>query len=123
MTNDFKAHFEAASARVLGELRPGEQAAISYIAERTSYMRFNNGKIRQSGTVEQTEIAIKLWKGAKSYALQLGLSGEVAKDDERIAEAIGQARATMPLLPDDPYQAIPESSETSDARYDGKLIP
>lgn len=123
MTMDFKAHFEAASARALGELRLGEQAAISYIAECSSYMRFNDGKIRQSGTVEQAEIVIKLWKGAKSYALQLGLSGDAAKDDECIAEAIGQARAIMPLLPDDPYQAIPESSETSDARYDGKLIP
>lgn len=123
MSNDFKTHFESVSGRALAELLPGEHAAISYIAERSSYMRFNNGKIRQSGNVEQAELGIKLWKGAKSYAIQLGLSGDAAIDDERVSEAIGRGRALMPLLPDDPYQAIPESAETSDARYDGKLIP
>lgn len=123
MTNDFKPHFEAVSGRVLGELLPGERAAISYTAERTAFMRFNNGKIRQSGTVEQADVGVKLWKGTKSWAFQLGLSGDRARDDELIVEALGQARAAMPLLPDDPYQAVPEAAETSDARYAGRLIP
>ncbi|OHD21861.1 MAG: hypothetical protein A2Y38_01000 [Spirochaetes bacterium GWB1_59_5] len=123
MTNDFKPHFEAVSGRVLGELLPGERAAISYTAERTAFMRFNNGKIRQSGTVEQADVGVKLWKGSKSWAFQLGLSGDIAHDDELIAEALGQARAAMPLLPDDPYQAVPEAAEASDARYAGTLLP
>jgi len=123
MTNDFKPHFDAVAGRVLGELLPGERAAISYTAERTAFMRFNNGKIRQSGTVEQAEAGVKLWKGAKSWTFQLGLSGDRARDDELISQALGQARATMPLLPDDPYQAVPEAAESSDARYTGKLLP
>ncbi len=123
MTNDFKPHFDAIAERVLGELMSDERAAISYTAERTSFMRFNNGKIRQSGTVEQADVGVKLWKGAKSWTFQLGLSGDRARDDEQIALALGQARATMPLLPDDPYQAVPEAAESSDARYAGKLLP
>ncbi|MBU0929056.1 MAG: hypothetical protein KKA67_15000 [Spirochaetes bacterium] len=123
MTNDFKSHFDAVSARALGELLPGERAAISYSAERSSFMRFNNGKVRQSGVVEQADVGIKLWKGAKSYSIQLGLTGEAARDEDGVAEAIGQARALMPLLPDDPYQAVPEAAESSDARYPGKLLP
>lgn len=123
MTNDFKPHFDAVAGRVLGELLPGERAAISYTAERTAFMRFNNGKIRQSGTVEQADVGVKLWKGAKSWTFQLGLSGDRARDDELIAQTLGQARATMPLLPDDPYQAVPEAAESSDARYAGNLLP
>jgi predicted Zn-dependent protease len=86
-------------------------------------MRFNNGKIRQTGTVEQVDVGVKLWKGAKSWMFQLGLSGDRARDDEQVAQALGQARATMPLLPDDTYQAIPEAAESSDARYTGNLLP
>ncbi|PKL24900.1 MAG: hypothetical protein CVV47_06315 [Spirochaetae bacterium HGW-Spirochaetae-3] len=123
MTNDFKAHFDAIKARALGELLPGERAAISYSAERSAYMRFNNGKVRQSGTVLQADLSIKLWKGAKSYSFQLGLSCDADVDDERVADAIGSARALLPLLPDDPYQAVPEAAESSDARYGGKLLP
>ncbi len=123
MTRDVKAHFEAVSARALGELLPGEQAAISYQAERSVFMRFNGCKIRQSGMVEQADIAVKLWKGSKTYQFQLALSGDLAADDELVAKAIGDARALMPLLPDDPYQAIPEAVQTSDARYPGKLLP
>lgn len=123
MTNDFKAHFDAIKARALGELLPGERAAISYSAERSAYMRFNNGKVRQSGAVLQADLGMKLWKGAKSYSFQLGLSCDAAEDDDRVAEAVSAARALLPLLPDDPYQAVPEAAETSDARYSGALLP
>ena len=123
MMKDLKAHFDAVSGRALAELLPGERAAVSYTAELTSFMRFNNGKVRQSGTVEQADLGIKLWKGAKSYSFQLCLSGDGARDEDRVAEAIGHARATMPLLPDDQYQAVPEAAESSDARYAGKLLP
>ncbi len=123
MTNDFKAHFDAVTRRALGELLPGERAAISYQAERTSFTRFNGGKIRQSGTVWQADLGIKLWNGAKTFQVQLALSGDAAADDERVAEAMGQARALMRLLPDDPYQAVPEAAGSSDARYSGTLIP
>ncbi len=123
MTHDFKRHFEATTDRVLGELLPGERAAVSYSAEETAFMRFNGCKVRQSGTVEQADLSIKLWKGAKTYAVQLGLTLDAARDDELVAEALGTARATLALLPDDPYQAVPEAAASSDARYSGKLLP
>lgn len=123
MTVDFKAHFDSVATLALAELLPGERAAIGYAAEHTSFMRFNNGRVRQSGTVEQSDLSIKLWKGAKTYAIQLALSGKPDVDGERVAGAISQARAVMPLLPDDPFQAIPESAESSDARYPGALLP
>ncbi|MDX9957734.1 MAG: metallopeptidase TldD-related protein [Spirochaetia bacterium] len=133
MNKVFKQHFEAVSAFVLGELRTdetgtggkgkGEQAALSYSAEESAFMRFNNAKVRQSGTVTQCSLGIKLWKGPKSYSFQLGLSGDIAKDEEALAQALGQARATLPLLPDDPYQAVPEAADRSEVHYPGSLVP
>ncbi|HOZ71717.1 MAG TPA: metallopeptidase TldD-related protein [Spirochaetales bacterium] len=123
MTKDFKKRFDAVAARALGELLPDERGAISYSAELSAFMRFNGGKVRQSGSVEQADLSIKLWKGAKTYSFMLALSGDEGEDDERVAEAVGRARALMPLLPDDPYQAAPEAAGSSDARYSGTLLP
>lgn len=122
MKFDNHAHFKALSNRILSELLPGEQAALSYSGEDSSFMRFNNCKVRQSGTVLQADLSIKLWKGPKSYTKALGLSGDPAKDEELVTEALSAARAIMPLLPDDPYQAVPEGSSTSDTRYKGRLL-
>jgi predicted Zn-dependent protease len=128
MNKDFKQHFETISSFVLGELinngkAKGEQAALSYSAEESAFMRFNNAKVRQSGTVTQASLGVKLWKSSKSYSFQLGLSGDIHKDEETLAQALGQARATLPLLPDDPYQAVPEAAYRSEVHYPGTLLP
>ncbi|MFH2115382.1 MAG: metallopeptidase TldD-related protein [Spirochaetota bacterium] len=123
MNKDFKQHFDTVSAFVLGELGGGERAAISYSAEESAFMRFNNAKVRQSGTVRQASLGVKLWKGPKSHSFQLGLSGDIVKDEESLAQALGQARATLPLLPDDPYQAVPEVADSSEVHYSGTLMP
>jgi predicted Zn-dependent protease len=120
--NDYKSHFKALAAFVLGELRSDEQVTINYNAETSYFMRFNNAKIRQSGTVEQSGISLKLFCNKKSWSFSLGLSGTLADDENLIAKAIGEARATLPLLPEDEYQAIPTASDTSEANYDGKLL-
>jgi predicted Zn-dependent protease len=138
MNKDLKQHFQAVSAFVLGELRNdkgsiggqgtdekgiGEHAALSYAAEESAFMRFNNAKVRQSGTVTQASLGVKLWKGSKSCSFQLGLSGDITQDEEALAQALGQARATLPLLPDDPYQAVPEAADRSEVHYPGTLLP
>ncbi|MBU0956107.1 MAG: hypothetical protein KKI09_11820, partial [Spirochaetes bacterium] len=120
--NDYKSHFNAVAAFVLGELRQDEQAAITYSAESSHFMRFNNAKIRQSGAVEQSFVQVKMYRGPKTWLFALGLSGILADDENLLAEAIGQARMTMSLLPDDPYQVVPEATDTSDASYTGKLL-
>lgn len=122
MKIDNKTHFDALTDRILAELEQGEYAALAYYGENSSFMRFNNCKVRQSGTVLQTELTIKLWKGKKSHTTQLGLSGNFAKDDELVSEALSSARAILPLLPDDPYQAIPDGSSVSEASYKGSLL-
>ena len=123
MTGDFRKHFDSLAALALGELLPGEQAAITYSAERTDFMRFNNCAVRQSGSVDQVEIGLKLWRGPKTFQSQLTLSGNEDEDAGRLAAALSEARAMLPLLPDDPYQAIPAAADSSDDRYAGSLLP
>lgn len=121
--NDYKSHFKALTAFVLGELRADEAVTINYNAETSYFMRFNNALIRQSGTVEQSGVSIKMFRGKKSWSFSLGLSGTLPDDENLLADALGKARATLPLLPDDEFQAIPTAADTSDASYDGSLLP
>ncbi|HBO41653.1 MAG TPA: hypothetical protein DD477_10615, partial [Spirochaetaceae bacterium] len=120
--NDYKSHFNAVAAFVLGELRSDEQAAITYSAESSYFMRFNNAKVRQAGTVEQSDVFIKLYRGAKTWGFAVGLCGKAADDENRLAEALGLARATLSQLPDDAYQVVPAATDQSDASFDGTLL-
>ncbi len=121
--NDFKSQFSAVSAFILGELRSDEKAAITYSGESSYFMRFNNAKVRQLGNVEQSSVSVKLFRGTKTWLFNLGLSGRLDDDENTIACALGQARATLSQLPDDQYQVIPGAADKSDANYAGKLLP
>ncbi|TFG85171.1 MAG: hypothetical protein E4H20_01020 [Spirochaetales bacterium] len=120
---EFKSRFNTLATLALAELLPDERASITYSAERSAFMRFNNCKVRQTGTVEQAYLGMKLFRGAKTLSFQLGLSGIQDEDADRVATAIGSTRATMGLLPDDPYQVVPEAADSSDAHYEGSLLP
>ncbi len=119
---EFKQHFEAISQAVMAELLPGEHAAVTYQGERSEFMRFNACKVRQSGSVEQAELGVKLFRGTKSYAVSVMLSGILEDDLTRMGKAVSQARSVMGLLPDDPYLVLPEATERSEAQYSGKLL-
>jgi len=121
--SDFKAHFEAVASSALAELLPDEKAAINYSSESSCFMRFTGAKVRQTGSVEQATFQMKLYRGPKSYTFSVGMAGELDMDKDRVAAAIGSARTVMGLLPDDPYQVLPEARDTSDVSYDGRLLP
>lgn len=119
---DHRKRFEAARDALFSELRAGEAAALAFEAESSDFMRFNGAKVRQSGSVEQAHAKVKYYRGAKSYAFGLGLGGDPAADAGALATALGEARATAGLLPDDPYQAVPAASEVSDSIRRGALL-
>lgn len=119
---DFKTQFDAIVKLALGELQGDEALSLTFDAERSAFMRFNNCKVRQTGFVDQAYVGMKFFRGAKTYRLQVGLSGDQAADASTVADAISRARVASALLPDDPYQVRPTSADTSDASYAGKLL-
>lgn len=120
---EIKSHFEALASSVLAELLPNEKAAVSYAAERSFFMRFNNCRVRQSGTVQKASLQIKLYRETKSYSFGFTATGNIDEDNEKLAMAMGNARQNLGLLPDDPYLVIPEAREKSEAIHQGKLLP
>ncbi|MDM8350779.1 metallopeptidase TldD-related protein [Pseudomonas sp. sp1636] len=95
--------FKALSEWLRGALNPGEDFSLGYSAESSTFIRFNQAKVRQAGEVQQASLCLQLIHAGRHAELQLSLSGTPKVDRQRLADALQQLRQTLPLLPPDPY--------------------
>ncbi|MHC8317345.1 TldD/PmbA family protein [Pseudomonas sp. LB3P31] len=84
-------------------IREPEQFTLSYAAESSAFVRFNHGKVRQAGQVQQASVGFKLINQGRHADLDITLSDDPQVDIQRLAEGLQQLRETLPLLPEDPY--------------------
>ncbi len=87
-------------------LRPDEHFTLGYDAECSQFIRFNHGKVRQAGQVEQATANLRLLQAGRQAHLTFTLCGEAALDRARLHEALAQLRQTLPLLPEDPWLSL-----------------
>jgi predicted Zn-dependent protease len=100
---DNLAQFEALSQWLHDTLAAGEDFCLSYSAESSEFIRFNHGKVRQAGQVQQASLGLQLIRDGRHAELRVTLSGAPRVDRQRLADALDQLRQTLPLLPPDPY--------------------
>ncbi|WP_434560404.1 TldD/PmbA family protein [Pseudomonas sp. Z4-20] len=102
ITNESGA-FKALVDWLRNALHGPEQFTLGYAAESSAFVRFNHGKVRQAGQVQQANVSLKLIDEGRHADLQITLSGDTETDLQRLAEGLQQLRDTLPLLPADPY--------------------
>jgi predicted Zn-dependent protease len=100
--------FKALVDRLHGAITHQERFTLSYNAEESDFIRFNHGKVRQAGHVQQASVDFKLIDDGRHANLNLTLSGDGEVDEQRLFEALHQLRQTLPLLPEDPYLLLNE---------------
>ncbi|MCB9681130.1 MAG: TldD/PmbA family protein [Alphaproteobacteria bacterium] len=104
---DWRAHLEALAARA-DALRRGDEAYGLYLtAERSDFVRFNRGLVRQPGTVQDAAVTVRWVHGRRHLAATFTLTGDVDGDTDRLGGAIASLRQTLPALPEDPYLLLP----------------
>ncbi|MBT2297160.1 metallopeptidase TldD-related protein [Pseudomonas fluorescens] len=101
--NNQAAAFKALVDWLREALHEPEQFTLGYAAESSAFVRFNHGKVRQAGQVQQANVSFKLIDDGRHADLQITLSGDTETDLQRLAEGLQQLRETLPLLPPDPY--------------------
>ena len=116
-----EAYFHELADALDGMVHAGETGLAWLAAESTDFVRMNRGKVRQPGSVVQRYLDVGLVSGARQATRQLSLSGELAADRERIAAAVGEIRATLPDLADDPHLLIATVPQSSRAVRGGPL--
>jgi predicted Zn-dependent protease len=102
-------------------LQGAERFTLNFTAENSDFIRFNNGKVRQPGSVAQQSVKLRLMQGSRHASVESSLSGDQALDREQISQALGSLRRILPHLPEDPHLMINEELSSSEQRNDNKL--
>lgn len=102
-------------------LRGDELYTCNFAGERSDFVRFNRGAVRQAGSVVQRTLTLDLIAGRRHAAGSLTLSGEPAADRARLARLVDELRAQRAQLADDPYLHYATAVCSSDQRRPAAL--
>lgn len=115
--------FAALVAAISGARAAGERFTISFAAEDTDFVRLNRGRVRQSGSVVQRTLALRLIHGARHATHTLSLTADVARDVATVRTAMADLRAVLPDLADDALLLLPDAVHSSREVRDGAVPP
>ncbi len=115
-----KEHFFGLSKALAGELQSGEVLLCNLSAERSDFVRFNQGKVRQAGSVEQRILGLRLVRGRRQAGATLTLAG--GRGDRGLAGArLAQMRDSLAHLPEDPWLLINEAPQSTSSERRGTV--
>ncbi len=101
-------------------LRGGEVLLCNLGAERSDVVRFNHGRVRQAGSVEQRSLSLRLVRERRQATASVELAG--TGDDAGLLDAtLGRLRDSLDGLPEDPWLLINETPQSSSAERRGAL--
>jgi predicted Zn-dependent protease len=115
-----KQRFFELAARLERELRGGETLLIALDAERSDFVRFNHGRVRQAGSVEQRTLELRLLRARRQVSATLEL-GHRDGDLALAREALAPLREALDELPEDPWLLINETPASTDTARHGAL--
>ena len=115
-----KDHFFALADRLHGELRAGEALLCSLDAERSDFVRFNRGRIRQAGSVQQRFLSVRLVRERRQAAATLAIAGN-GEDWDLARGTVARLREELAQLPEDPWLLIAETPVSTETVRRGRL--
>ena len=115
-----KQRFFELADRLERELGAGETLLLGLDAERSDFVRFNRGRVRQAGSVEQRTLEMRLVRAGRQASTTLEL-GDAASDLMLAGEALAALRDALGGLPEDPWLLINETPTSTDTARRGVL--
>ncbi|MDY7544735.1 metallopeptidase TldD-related protein [Glaciimonas sp. Gout2] len=103
LTNHMQQYFYDLAALVQSRMHGSEQFTCWFSAEATDFVRFNQSLIRQPGHVHQMRLSLRLINGKRHAESSATLGGDLPTDNAQCIRMLGQLRAQLDDLPDDPY--------------------
>jgi predicted Zn-dependent protease len=113
-----KATFFELAERLGRELMADETLLCNCSGERSDFVRFNQGKVRQAGSVEQGYFSLRLIRARRQSSATLTLGGDAFETGKRM---LGQLRDTLDDLPEDPWLLINETPQSTSTERHGLL--
>ena len=106
------------SDRLSRQLHPGEILLCNLGAERSDFVRFNQGKVRQAGSVEQSAVSLRL-----IHARRQATATVVGQDANLVKDTLVRLRDSLAGLPEDPWLLINEQPLSTSSERRGALAP
>lgn len=116
-------YFKDLTSFIKSNIENSETFTCTFCGEETDFCRFSQGKIRQSGSVSQFKISLRLIQDKKSMSENITLSLEQEEDKKRLSSVIKKMRPLIQLLPDDPYLKINQDVSSTSKVKTNKLPP
>jgi predicted Zn-dependent protease len=117
-----KEQFFELSEKLGGTLHAGEMLLCTFAAERSDFVRFNQGKVRQAGSVEQRALTLRLVRARRQVVASVEIAGN-AEDLGLAKTTLARLREALVGLPEDPWLLINEKPQSSSSERRGALPP
>jgi predicted Zn-dependent protease len=114
-----KARFFELAERLGRVLKAGEMLLCEFSGERSDFVRFNRGKVRQAGSVEQGYVSLRLIHERRQASATLALGSE---DIDASRTALDQLRGVLEDLPEDPWLLVNEAPRSTVSERRGALV-
>ena len=102
--------FNKISAKLYSGLKKDENLTLSLHGENSQFLRVNNAKVRQTGLVNNADLAFDFIYNNRNCQGQITLSGDYENDYQRASEELNRLRAEIVQLPEDPFVVLPENT-------------
>jgi predicted Zn-dependent protease len=118
---DWQSYFNALTDAI-ARLQQGSEITLSTFAgEQSDFVRFNAGKVRQTGSVSQGKLTLRLIDGARQAYSTLTVSGDLQHDLDDVSAALASLRDGLRDAADDPHLLFDTSQWLRTTQRSGKL--
>ncbi len=118
-----RGYIEELAGELFAGLTGDERLLIGFMGEDTDFVRFNQGRVRQAGRVQQQELSLRLVDGGRHAGVDRNLTGDRAEDAGLLRADLAALRETLPLLAPDPALLIGWEEAPREREVAGALPP
>ena len=103
-------------------MKSDEHITLSINGENSEFIRINNAKVRQIGTVTDASLSIELIKNNRKIGISFTLQRNFDEDLKIAMNHLNILRANIDSLPEDPLCVLPKDYGSLDEEYKGNLL-
>lgn len=118
-----EADFVQLADLLFSHLDPGEYLSLALESEQSQFIRFNRAKVRQTGTVVDGTLQLRLFCNQRTASAAFPFTSDRTVDRARGLENLSYLRQELPQLPKDPFIILPENHGATREIYPGELLP
>lgn len=115
--------FAQVAEKLINLLDRDEHLTLALRGESSQFLRINQSKVRQIGTVDDIVLTLQFIKGDRQSSLEIPFYANIKQDLPLGQKMIEELRSLVPRLGRDPFLVLPQSYGFSQVKHKGTLLP